>query len=183
MKFKIGDKVRVTRVDNEQNLFKTKFIGRVFTIKKLDPNGCGAYRYPHYSVKEDDCVYVWLENELEKVEEKKVFTKSDLKNGDIVLTRNEQVYIAIVDLGVMLSKTGFNRLDEYTDDLICNHNDCEEFDVVAVRRPKAEYECQFNAFDCDMGELVYDRERDTVRELTIEEIEKEFGIKVKFERV
>lgn len=88
-----------------------------------------------------------------------MFTKSDLKNGDIIVRRNGDVEIVIVDRGVLVSKTGWNRLRDVREDLTDDADFCEEWDIVKVYRPKHDYQCQF---DCeDRGTPIYDRERDT----------------------
>jgi hypothetical protein len=52
-----------------------------------------------------------------------------------------------------------------------------EFDIVAVRRPKYKRDCQFSAFDDDMGTLIYERQE--VEEMTLEQVCKLLGKEIK----
>ena len=95
-----------------------------------------------------------------KMEEKKMFTKSDLRNGDVVLRRNGNVEILVLPLGTLITQSGgFNRINELKDDLTDSNFD--KFDIVAVRRPTEDWHCTFNAFKSKHGTLVYNRECDT----------------------
>jgi hypothetical protein len=93
-----------------------------------------------------------------------MFTKSDLRNGDIILRRDGHVSIAIADLGVFVSPFGFMPFHKTNEDLT-DHEGDSEWDIVAVRRPVNKHDCQFTAFKHNLGELVYDRERDTKKPL------------------
>lgn len=68
MKFNVGDRVKVVALNKESMLWgKTKFIGDIFTINSVNPNGEHVYNRPHYGVEEDHCIFVWMEDELELV--------------------------------------------------------------------------------------------------------------------
>lgn len=118
---------------------------------------------------------------LEKVEYKKVFTKADLKNGDVILRRNGEVEIVILETGTCVGKDGWMKVSTINEDLTHGVGlfDDNEWDIVAVRRPTEPYECTLKAFEFEYGELIYDRERDTVKEMTIGEIEEQLGYKIK----
>lgn len=88
-----------------------------------------------------------------------MFTKSDLKNGDVIVRRNGDVEIAIVDRGVLVSKTGWNRLRDVREDLTDDDDFDNEWDIMKVYRPDRDYQCQF--YCEDRGNPIYDRERDT----------------------
>ena len=98
----------------------------------------------------------WFEFEL--VEDKKVFTKSDLKTGDFVMRANGVEEVFIEHLKAFTGKAGWMPLSNVNDDL--THSGCDHgWDIVKVRRPTTTCHCQF---DCpSFGELVYDRARDT----------------------
>lgn len=117
---------------------------------------------------------------FELVEDKKVFTKKDLKNGDVVRFRNGKTGIVITDVNVIVTNDGWLRFGDYDSNLIKNGT-CSlgDYDIVEVRRPTEPGECQFSAIEEHFGDLVYDRERDTVKEMTIGEIEKQLGYKIK----
>ena len=108
------------------------------------------------------------------------FTKADLKSGDVVLSVNGDVKIVCIETGTLIQRDGFSSLYELTDDLKCIYSDKEDNfdDIVAVRRPKQPYECQFCAFDEGFGELVYER-KDEPEEMTLEEICKALGKEIK----
>ena len=108
----------------------------------------------------------------------KKFTKADLKSGDVILRRDGSVEIVCLETGALIRRDGFNILDELTDDLISTFNDDDSDDVVAVRRPKQSYHCQFCAFDEGLGELVYER-KDEPEEMTLEEVCKALGREIK----
>ena len=61
-KFKVGDKVRVIKVTDHRKCY----VGEVFTIRSINPNGERCYNETHYGVN-GDCNYIFLESELEPV--------------------------------------------------------------------------------------------------------------------
>ena len=103
------------------------------------------------------------------------FTKSDLKNGDIVVINNE-AYITCLGTGTFIGRGGFMLMKYYNEDLTEGGDD-HQWDIVKVYRPIEAWHCQFKESCYSGGELVFDR--NPIRELTIEEVEKKFGIKVK----
>ena len=108
----------------------------------------------------------------------KKFTKADLKSGDVILRRDGSVEIVCLETGALIRRDGFNILDELTDDLLSTFNDDDSDDIIAVRRPKQPYHCQFCAFDEGLGELVYER-GDEPEEMTLDEICKALGKEIK----
>ena len=107
----------------------------------------------------------------------KKFTKADLKNGDVIQKRNGNVEIVCVDTGTLITTDHHNRLDDIREDLT-SMNGCD-YDIVAVRRPTDCGDCSFIAFQQELGELVYDRERKEVEEMTLEEVCKALGKEIK----
>ena len=108
---------------------------------------------------------------------KKAFTKTDLKNGDVIKRRDGTVQIVCVDVGTCICQTGnhYDRLSDLRNDL--THDDNREGDIIAVRRPLQSKHCCFDAFDLDLGELVY--ERSEPEEMTLEEVCKALGKEIK----
>ena len=105
----------------------------------------------------------------------KTFTKADLKTGDVVLRRNGQTEIINRELEMCISKNGWNDLDGVYTDLTSKFN--QEWDVIAVRRPKEKFDCRFDAFERNCGTLVYERKE--VEEMTLEQVCKLLGKEIK----
>ena len=55
----------------------------------------------------------------------------------------------------------FNALTEDLNEMIGE----SEYDIIEVRRPNMPHHCQFSAFECGFGDLVYKREEEI--EMTI----------------
>ena len=106
---------------------------------------------------------------------KKKFTKADLKNGDVVKVRDGDVGFAIVDLGVITFGRQIENLDKFYNDL--THRTSETCDVIAVRRPIKPEDCRTNAFEHNIGFLVYERKE--IEEMTLEEVCKALGKEIK----
>jgi hypothetical protein len=173
-KYKVGDKVRI-RSDLKcgdwgtcfANTSMAKHGGKVVTVASIVECFDNRFRIKE-SLHECDPLWHWSDEMVEPVEitmeDKKVFTKNDLKNGDVIKRANGNVSIFIENLGVFVSTSGWMPLNKVCDDLTHTRHD-RGWDIVQVRRPIAPYNCQFSAFDTNMGELVYDRERDTKKPL------------------
>ena len=123
MKFKVGDKVKVIKcsIDGE----RCKNLNKVSTITEIGEHLC--YPYMLKDIREP-----FKENELALVE--KQFTKSDLKDGDIVTYRNGDKRTVIA--GNLINSNGFisKKLNQYTNEL----KDTvigERLDIVKVERP------------------------------------------------
>lgn len=109
-----------------------------------------------------ECLKKWFKRwyDFELVEDKKVFTKSDLKNGDVVVLRDGTAWITIVDLNMFVGMDGWNDFTEFNEDLT-DIDEAECFDIVKVYRPTDKYHCQCYEEAYTEGELIYDREGDT----------------------
>lgn len=106
---------------------------------------------------------------------KKEFTKADLKNGDVVKTRDGDVGIAIVDIGVINFGNQGIKFENIRDNLTNTmSNDC---DIMLVRRPNKPLDCVSSAFSGYRGELVYERKE--VEEMTLAEVCKALGKEIK----
>lgn len=123
MKFKVGDKVKVIKcsVDGE----RCKNLNKVSTITEIGEHLC--YPYMLKDIREP-----FKENELALVE--KQFTKSDLKDGDIVTYRNGDKRTVIA--GNLINSNGgiSKKLNQYTNEL----KDTvigERLDIVKEERP------------------------------------------------
>ena len=130
MKFKVGDKVRVIKcsIDGE----RCKNLNKVSTITEIGEHLC--YPYMLKDIREP-----FKENELALVE--KQFTKSDLKDGDIVTYRNGDKRTVIA--GNLINSNGgiSKKLNQYTNEL----KDTvigESLNIIKVERP-VKYEIVF----------------------------------------
>jgi hypothetical protein len=103
------------------------------------------------------------------------FTKENLKTGDVIKRRNGCIEIVNLELGMFILKSGWNDLNSIRSDLTCKTG--EEYDIVAVRRPKTKGDCQFDAFEYKWGTLVYERKE--VEEMTLEQVCKLLGKEIK----
>lgn len=106
------------------------------------------------------------------------FTKLDLKTGDLILRADGVTGIVNRELGTIITKNDWVDLDNYNADLTyLNDESAFKFDILEVRRPLCKSDCQFNVFDRELGLLVYEREK--VEEMTLEEVCKLLGKKIK----
>ena len=105
----------------------------------------------------------------------KEFTKADLRTGDVVMQRNGIVQIANCELGMLITSNWWNDMSGFNSDL--THRSGDEYDIVAVRRPKEKPDCNFKAFDYNYGTLVYERKE--VEEMTLAEVCKLLGKEIK----
>lgn len=121
MKFKVGDKVRVIKcsIDGE----RCKNLNKVSTITEIGEYLC--YPYMLKDIREP-----FKENELALVE--KQFTKSDLKDGDIVTQRNGLKKMVFENK--LYGSNHFVSLTYYTEDLKDANGD-EKYDIIKIERP------------------------------------------------
>jgi hypothetical protein len=155
--FKVGDKVKIVNPYFIDEIYK----GDVVTIIKIEESPFPQTR-PRYFVKENS--RPWVERELKLVEEFKM-KKEDLKNEDIVTLRNgdRQIFDGYSLIDLSDDNNNFVcDISDLNDDLTCD--ECEDYDVIKVERP-VKYETVF--------------EREDVKELTVDEISKRLGYKVK----
>lgn len=97
----------------------------------------------------------------------KEFTKADLKDGMVIETRERERYLVLGDR--VVRKTGFNRLEEYADDLTeCKfHN--KSFDIVRVFKARNDCVHKLDALFYDENlELIWERKK--TKRMTVEEM-------------
>lgn len=112
---------------------------------------------------------------------KSIFTKDDLKNGMLVKTRTNRVYLYLEYPDescmhcVFVRDAGYISLDMFNYDLTVRGGNQDGFDIMKVYKP-IDFITNL-CLDNQLGkaECVYKRE--TVVEMTIAEIEKKLGIK------
>ena len=93
-----------------------------------------------------------------------MFTKKDLRNGDVCVLNNgiASIYVDLLG-GVFVRTTGYNVSCNWTENLTNVVNrfvDDDAFDIVKIYRPKESYQCCFYDSLYTDGDLVFDRERD-----------------------
>ena len=170
MKYKVGDRVRIVskwvygcKANSEGRM--DKYRGTIMTVREV----CDGF----YHMVEDNGEHYgdgwhWFEPAIAELVSKVPITKQHLKNGDIVKFENGGVGCVITEHRMIITTDSWINLDNYKDDLTSKVS--PRYNIQAVRRPRDGCECRFDAFDENRGELVYDRERDTVVEMTMEEI-------------
>lgn len=131
----------------------------------------GTYDKREYLIKEGFKILEW--NDYMN----KPFTKSDLKNGDVLIKRNGCVEIAIPETGITIMEDG--RINEFIDineDLTSGIFDA--FDIVKVYRPEETYQCCFANYYFTQGKLIFNRDVIEPIEVTLEEIAALKGVSV-----
>lgn len=101
------------------------------------------------------------------------FTKSDLKNGDVIIRRNGNVEIVCVETQVLISTNGVYALNRFLEDLT-DHID-KNFDIIDVYRPTDPSHCSFSEYLYKRGKHVFHRDESPI-EVTIDEIAKLKGV-------
>lgn len=106
----------------------------------------------------------------------KEFTKDDLRDFDIVLRRDGEVRVVLRNHFVNKDfySTGICR---YNNDLTWIKDSRTPQDIIKVIRPTVISDLSFDAFEKNLGRLVY--ERDETVEMTFEEVCKALGKNVK----
>ena len=93
MKFKVGDRVRLVKVNNELNCYK-EFLNKSFTIKSFDKDKFGSYA--HLEETSDICPYLenleLFEYTYENLKKTPVGTKVTFENGEKLIKSSENRY-------------------------------------------------------------------------------------------
>ena len=142
MKFKVGDKVKIKEDLSWRKKYKTLITPQMEVHKGKIAKIVAITRRGSYILDIEDRPWHWSEDTLEPVE-KKVFTKSDLKDGDIVTYRSGT---SGIKNGNMILESGdshfYNELEDYTEDLKYKNNENKHLDIIKVERP-SKYEIIF----------------------------------------
>lgn len=107
--------------------------------------------------------------------------KSDLKTGMVVETRNGEKYLVMLGPDcegreLINFGSGFMPLSRYADSLMIKTGD-EGFDIMKVYSVGGSIRCLLRDKERMKFKLIW--ERDEPKEMTLEEIEKELGYKIK----
>ena len=164
MKFKVGDKVSVVNLTSQSNPDKAIFIGKEFTVDYLT----GLDRWP-YTLSDAAKNYNWCDAELERVG----FTKSDLKDGMVIEYRDGDRRIVLNNKFVW--RRGYLDFEDFNDDFVSKGGSYEIVKVYISSATSLDDWCKDHYL-----KLIWERkEEPTHKEMTIEEIEKELGYKIK----
>lgn len=166
MKFKIGDVVKIKEDLNCDNSYKEPIIdrmenykGKLCRINRVFGNG-------KYGLDIDDIPWIWSDDTFDLVKSRE-FTKSDLKDGDLITYRNGDKAIKIKGkLRDLVGKTdGLLYISDITEELkyyIGSTN--EQLDIIKVERP-VKYE------------IVYERTEEEEKEI-LNKVEKNYLTRV-----
>lgn len=171
MKFKVGDRVRVTNAVTDH---RAKEVGKIYTVTNI--NRAGLEYYPRKGVNycsfdDRESNYIFYEDELELVS----FTKADLKDGMVVEYRNGVRRMVLDDK--LIGYDGHLPMNSLRDDLCYDAVSVvkSQYDVVKVYKSSANI---FNSYFEDYYlTLIWERPK-SAKKMTVEEIEKELGYKV-----
>lgn len=122
MEYKVGDRVKVIKEGTHGEA-----IGALVTIVAVRE---ASKAQPYKCQTEKRGNWWFYENEIEPV----LFTKSDLKDGDMVTFRNGTKAIKVC--GALVGKDGVLRyVNSYEEDLTRGDQYCKDTDIVKVERP------------------------------------------------
>lgn len=184
-KFKVGDKVRVKedllgdkyypRPDGSELRFApdmTKYRGQVYTIASVDDSGDYTLEGVFDSSSYFKQGWYFCDSMLEPVSVG--FTKADLKTGMVVECRDGSRRLVVGEK--FMGQASWTEFGNYTDDL--KNRIKSDFDINMV------YESNGNKFNTVFEDryltIIWKREEEPEhKEMTVEEIEKELGYKIK----
>lgn len=128
MKYKVGDRVRIVKCTYHTNC---KYVGREFEIEKINEKAVNPYALK-------GCSELFRDEELEL----KQFTKSDLKDGDIVTYRDSSKAVILRQQKELrtIDTIGLMYLEDYAKGLKYSKN--KRLDIIKVERP-TQYETVF----------------------------------------
>lgn len=150
---KAGDKVVITESPGRGHHGNGE-VGKVLTVSKVKWSShifCEEFFKGRGAI---ESLYVDL------VEEKKMFTKNDLKSWMRVKTRGGIVYIVDVERGLLLRRNSFERFKEYNNDLTSfGRYGIKEWDIVQIfAAPEA---CGLLLDPSELGEMLWERTEET----------------------
>ena len=105
----------------------------------------------------------------------KTFTKDMLKDGMVVECVNGKRYLKLNDNFI---NDGYMSLNSYNNDLTLNRNDKNGYNVCKIYK-SIDIPYISKLFDDEYLELIWERKEGKPLELTMEDIEKQYGCKVK----
>ena len=179
MKYKIGNKVKVKKDLKVGSEFRGRsFVASMEKYKDKTAIIAGITHYGDYKLVADNNEHTWTKEMLEPVE----FTKDDLKVGYAVELRNKERFIVLPAIdGLTLfpfdkdEMIGGTYLLEYEyNDQLKDVSGLSDYDIVRVYDLPRVYDC---VLDCHYRDVIWEREE--IKEVTMQELEKHYGCKVK----
>lgn len=139
--------------------------GKVYEVKNGELTCDDGYKYTFWAHKEYgnadfEALRKWFEEyyTFELVEDKKVFTKNDLKTGMFGVMSNDWGYFVVVNDCLIFQNDGFERISLLTNDMCASYAHIERvYDGCTSFRNLESNECGTST----NATLVYDRKRDT----------------------
>lgn len=181
-KFNVGDKVKIVRCIGNGGLSledRLLAVGEEYVIESVNPNCLNPCRDNYGLVGRSFVVY---DVELELVEPKQ-FTKSDLKDGMVVEHRDGDRYMVFGNC--FISPDGNWDATKYNDDLTSNTDSMwrHDYDICRVYKVSSGIYMDFkDIFNDEKNyvKLIWERKEEPKhKEMTVAEIEKELGYKIK----
>lgn len=171
-KFKVGDKVKIVRCIGNGGLSleeRDLKVGEEYIIESVNPNFLNPRRDNYGLVGRSFVVY---DLELELVESKS-FTKSDLKDGMVVEYRDGDRRIVLNNKFVW--RSGYLDFEDFNDDFVSRGGSYKIVKVYISSATTLDDWCNDHFL-----ELIWERKEEPAhKEMTVEEIEKELGYKIK----
>ena len=161
MKFKVGDRVKVVKVNGGETRHQ-QCLGGIFTIEAIDEMS----GYPYMLEEYNQCG--WCDEELELAP----FTKADLKDGMVVEYTDGQRRMVLGDY--IISDSISKKLECYNENLEAYRYPAQT--INKVYKTRALYFSTI--FDNENLTLIWERPEEPVKKMTVAEIEKELGYKV-----
>lgn len=161
MNFKVGDKVRIKKDLDSNKMYRVLIVSEMEEYKGKVAEIVAVRGKTGYALDIDKGYWKWSDDTFELVESKK-FTKSDLKDGDLITYRNGDKAIKLKgEIKDLISKTeGFLYLSDVTEELNVQAQKNGELDIIKVERP-VKYE------------TVYERNEEEKKEI-LDKVEKNY---------
>lgn len=178
MKFKVGDKVRIKKDLDSNKKYRVLIVSEMEEYKGKVAEIVAVRGKTGYALDIDKGYWKWSDDTFELVESKK-FTKSDLKDGDVVTRRDKsksRVYKKENKIIRLDNNDIFTYLCSYTEDLKNTGRAGKRLDIIKVERP-AKYETVYERVEEDKKEILDETEREYLKAVI-----KPFKKRVKFIR-
>lgn len=164
MKFKVGDKVRIKKDLDSNKMYRVLIVSEMEEYKGKVAEIVAVRGTTGYALDIDKGYWKWSDDTFELVESKK-FTKSDLKDGDIVTRRDKnksKVYKKENKIIRLDNNDIFTFLCNYTEDLKNTGGAGKCLDIIKVERP-VKYETVYERVEEDKKEILDETEREYLK--------------------